>query len=110
MTDEFDRIAGEAWEQAKTPLERMYDVWVGEGNWEPAPPQITYRIYDQAGQPIACHLCGSTDSWVLEGREDAGVTPAFVCDHGTESGVIRKVSSVPANRVGRVEETSRPPE
>lgn len=108
---EFDQIAREAWEQAKTPLERMWDTWVGEGNWEPQPPQTTYRIHDRlTGAPFACHLCGSTDHWTVEGDEIRQIARVFVCDHGIESGLIRKVSSVPAHQVGLVEVTSRPPE
>ena len=44
---DFEKIARDAWERQKTPLERMYDRWVGEGRWEPKPPVITFRIHDR---------------------------------------------------------------
>jgi hypothetical protein len=40
--NDFDDIASQAWEEQKTPLEKMYDIWT-DGQWEPQPPQITYR-------------------------------------------------------------------
>lgn len=107
----FDQIASEAWEDQKSPLERMYDRWIGEGQWEPNPPAVTYRIHDRiTGQPIACHLCGSTDKWVVEGDEVRQVVRVFVCEHEPVSvgrGAIRQVSSVPRAKVGIIEEMNR---
>ena len=110
----FDTIASNAWEQSKSPLEKMYDTWVGEGYWEPTPPGVTYRIYDRlTNQPIPCHLCGSTDDWVVEGDEVRQIARVFVCEHEPISvgrGAIPQVSSVPVRKVGNVEQTSEPPE
>ena len=109
---DFDQIAHEAWEQQKTPLERMYDSWVGDGQWEPAPPTVTFRIYDRVtGKPFACHLCGSTDKWVAEGDEVRQIARVFICEHEPIMAVraaVRQISSVPAHKVGLIEETSRP--
>jgi len=111
MFSPFDGIARESWERSKTPLERMYDQWVGEGEWEPSPPPVTFRIYDSVtGEPIACHLCGSTDRWVVEGDEVRQVARVFVCEHEpvwAGRGMIRQISSVPAHKVGGCEETGR---
>jgi hypothetical protein len=110
--DEFDRLAREAWERQKTPLERMYDRWVGEGRWEPDPPRVTFRIYDRlTGRPIPCHLCGSTEDWVVEGDEVRGIARVFICEHEPIIAIraaVRQLSSVPVRKVGRFEETSRP--
>ena len=109
---DFERIAHEAWESQKSPLERMYDCWVGEGQWEPKPPAVTFRIYDLVtNEPIPCHLCGSTDKWVVEGDEVRQIARVFICEHEPVSlgrGAIRQVSSVPVHKVGYFEETSRP--
>ena len=109
---QFEQIASAAWDRSKSPLERMYDSWVGEGQWEPDPPKVTYRIYDvTTGQPISCHLCGSTDEWVAEGDEVRQIVRVFVCEHEPVSlgrGAIRQVSSVPAHKVSHIDETSRP--
>lgn len=111
---EFEQIAAEAWTLSQTPLERMYDRWVGEGQWEPTPPAITFRIYDRmTGLPIPCHICNSTDKWVAEGDEVRQIVRVFVCEHEPIVAVrvgIRQLSSVPANRVGWVEETGCPQE
>ena len=64
MLDDFDKLASELWEQKKTPLEKMYDSWMGPGNWEPPRPQTRYAIYSwddivwrglqvQSGQPFS---------------------------------------------------------
>lgn len=109
---DFDSIAYTAWESQKTPLERMYDTWVGEGQWEPEPPAVTFRIHDRAtGTPIPCHLCGSTDDWVVEGDEVRQIARVFICEHEPISigrGAIRQLSSVPVDKVSHFEETSRP--
>lgn len=110
--NDFNRIAHQAWENQKTPLERMYDRWVGEGRWEPTPPPVTYRIYDRvSGLPIACHLCDSTEKWVVEGDEVRQIARVFICEHEPIIAVraaVRQISSVPVHKVGRFEETSRP--
>lgn len=114
MLKDFEEVAAAAWDNQKTPLERLYDTWVGEGNWEPGPQQPTYRIYARTtGKPFACHLCGSTDKWVAEGDEIRQVVRVFVCEHEpvcVGRGSIRQVSSVPFHKVGLVEETARPAE
>ncbi len=112
LTSTFDTIAREAWEAQKTPLEKMYDRWVGPGQWEPKPTQVTFRIYDQGtGLPIPCHICDSTDAWVAEGDEVKQVARVFVCEHEPISlgrGSLRQISSVPVDKVGLIEETGRP--
>lgn len=109
---EFDHIAYQAWQNQKSPLERMYDSWVGEGQWEPAPIPTTFRIYDRdSGLPIPCHICDATDKWVVEGDEVRQIARVFVCEHEPVLAVragIRQISSVPVGRVGAFEETSRP--
>jgi hypothetical protein len=111
---DFEKIARDAWERQKTPLERMYDRWVGEGRWEPKPPVITFRIHDRVtGKAIPCHLCGSTEKWVVEGDEVRQLARVFVCEHEPILAIragIRQVSTVTIRKVGRIEETSRPPE
>jgi len=114
LEHEFDQIAFEAWNQAQSPLERMYDHWVGQGAWEPNPPAVTFRIHDAAtGLPIPCHLCNSTDAWVVEGDEVKQIARVFVCEHEpvwAGRGLIRQISTVPVHRVGSFEETGRPRE
>lgn len=109
---EFDQIAHEAWQERKTPLEQMYDSWMGERRWEPVPPSVTYRIHDQVTEkPISCHICDSTDKWVIEGDEVQQIARVFICEHEpvwVGRGMIRQISSVPVHKVGRFEETSRP--
>lgn len=109
---DFEKIASEAWERQKTPLERMYDRWVGEGQWEPKPPTVTFRIYDRVTRrPIPCHLCGSTDKWVVEGDEVRQIARVFICEHEPIQAIraaVRQISSVPVRKVGRFEETSGP--
>jgi hypothetical protein len=112
IEDEFEDLAYEAWKKQKTPLERMYDAWVGEGMWEPTPPSTTFRIYDRvSGRPIPCHICDSTEKWVVEGDEVRQIARVFVCEHEPIFGIrigIRQISSVPVYKVGRFEETGRP--
>lgn len=109
---EFDQIAAEAWMRGRSPLERMYDQWVGPGEWEPKPPAVTFRIHDVAtGSPIPCHICDSTDDWVVEGDEVSQIARVFVCEHEpiwVGRGMIRQISTIPVNRVGRFEETNHP--
>ncbi len=111
MWDEIEKLAHDVWERHKTPLERMYDRWMGEGMWEPGPPPVTFRIYDrETGEPIPCHLCGSTDKWVVEGDEVRRIARVFVCEHEpiwVGRGMIRQISTVPVRRVSHCEETSR---
>ena len=112
--EDFEKIAREAWESQKTPLERMYDRWVGEGRWEPNPPRVTFRIFDRvSGQPIPCHLCGCTDKWVVEGDEVRQIARVFICEHEPIIAIraaVRQISSVPVRQVGQIEETGWPPE
>jgi hypothetical protein len=109
---DFEKIAREAWGRQKTPLERMYDCWVGEGRWEPKPPAVTFRIYDRTtGRPIPCHLCGATDKWIVEGDEVRQIARVFICEHDPILAIraaVRQISSVPVYKVGRFEETGRP--
>jgi hypothetical protein len=112
LDDDFESIAHTAWESQTTPLERMYDRWVGEGQWEPSPPQVKFRIYDRiSGKPIPCHLCQSTDDWVLEGDESRRIARVFICEHEpilAGRAAVRQVSSVPVQRVGHFEQVSGP--
>ena len=114
LEDQFDQIATEAWARSQSPLERMYDQWVGQGNWEPDPPAVTFRIHDAAtGLPIPCHICNSTDDWVVEGDEVNQVARVFVCEHEpvwAGRGMIRQISTIPVAQVSRLEESSRPQE
>lgn len=60
----LDDIAGAAWEQTKTPLDRMYDTW--QPGWEQAemPAEfLTVKLVDQAGRPVTCSACGRDDRW-----------------------------------------------
>ncbi len=112
LEDDFEEIARAAWESQKTPLERMYDCWMGEGQWEPAPPRVTFRIFDRdTGQAIACHLCHSTDDWVVEGDEVRQMARVFICEHEPVMAVraaVRQISSVSVVRVGHFEAVSGP--
>lgn len=114
FTHEFEEIAQEAWTRSQSPLEQMYDRWVGEGAWEPDPPTVTFRIHDAAtNQLIPCHICDSTDHWVVEGDEVKQIARVFVCEHEpvwAGHGMIRQISTVPVHRVGWLEETGRPQE
>ena len=111
---EIEEIAQEAWTRSQSPLEQMYDRWVGDGAWEPEPPAVTFRIHDAAtNQPIPCHICDSTDHWVVEGDEVKQIARVFVCEHEpvwVGHGMIRQISTVPVHRVGWLEETGRPQE
>ncbi len=111
MLEPFERAAQEAWERMKTPLDRMYDRWVGEDAWLSHPSPVTFRIYDHTtGLPIRCHLCQSTEHWVIEGDEVRRIARVFVCEHEpipAGRGLIRQISSVPVHAVDHCEETSR---
>lgn len=123
MLDDFEQIAREAWDK-RSPLEEMYEHWLGEGRWEPARPGATYRIYSNqdiewrghfvlAGHPFPCHLCGSTDRWVPEGDEVRQIVRVFVCEHEPVHivrGGVRRISSVPVRLVASAEETSDYPD
>ena len=108
---EFDQIASAAWEKQKTPLERMYDIWTS-GTWEPDPPQTYYRIWDRHGIAFECDLCENQDRWQLEGLESQRKATVFVCDHGIQicgpQVAIRKIRSIPVERVSRYEKVSEP--
>ena len=121
MLEEFDKLASELWEQSKPPLEKMYDHWMGKGNWEPERLQNRYAIYSMedvqwcghqvlAGRRFPCHLCGEKDRWTIEGDEVTGQIRVFICEHEPISlghGAVRQISSVPAHLVARFEETYR---
>ncbi len=121
MLEEFDEVANELWEKSKPPLEKMYDSWMGEGNWEPDRPQTQYAIYSREdvlwcdhlvllGQPFPCHLCGETDHWTIVGDEVKREILVFICEHEpipVGRGAVRQLSSVPPRLVGRIEETHR---
>ena len=112
LEHDFEKLAYEAWEQHKTPLERMYDHWVGEGRWEPDPPAVTFRIHDRiSGKAIPCHLCGSTEKWVVEGDEVREMARVFICEHEPILAVraaVRQISSVSVRKVGFIEVTGQP--
>jgi hypothetical protein len=121
MLEDFDSYARELWEQKKPPLEKMYDSWMGPGNWEPGWPQTRYAIYSlqdvvwrgnlvRSGQPFPCHLCGAIDHWVIEGDEVSRQIRVFICEHepiAVTRGALRQISSVPVRLVSRIEETYR---
>lgn len=107
---DFDSIASDAWDRSRKPLDRLYDAMLGEGLWEKDPPATTYSIYDSAGQPFACHLCRSTEHWIIEGDEVERVARVFVCEHEPVElglGAIRQISTVPVHKVAWCEETYR---
>lgn len=57
-------------------------------------PAEGVTLYDAAGRPVKCHICGRTDRWQ---RENEAV---WVCDHTREMNLpIRAVSSVRASEV-----------
>lgn len=119
MLDEFDKYIQKIWEEKKTPLEKMYDQWMGPGNWEPQRPQTRFAIYSWqdivwrgiqvlTGQPFPCHLCGETDLWTAEVDDVRQQVRVFVCEHEPISlsrGAMRQISSVPARLVSHIEET-----
>jgi hypothetical protein len=119
MLEEWDDFARDLWERSKTPLERMYDRWVGEGNWEPARPRTSYIVYSHsdivwrdipvlADQPFPCHLCGAIDRWTIEGDEATRMARVFVCEHEPISlgrAGVRQISTVPVHLVSMVEES-----
>lgn len=111
LWEQVDQVASQAWERLKTPLDRMYDHWLGEDQWLSGPPATTFRVYDRrTGQPFGCHLCGSTEKWVVEGDEVRRVARVFVCEHepiAAGVGMIRQISTVPAHAVGYCEITSQ---
>lgn len=112
LEHEFEQIAAAAWTHSQSPLEQMYDRWVGQGEWEPNSPAVTFRIYDVATSlPIPCHICNSTDHWMVEGDEVNQLARVFVCEHEpvwVGRGMLRQISTIPVNQVGWVEETSHP--
>jgi hypothetical protein len=119
MLDELDQFARDLWERSKPPLERMYDRWVGEGNWEPRHPRTSYFIYSRsdivwrdiqvlAGDSFPCHLCGAVDRWTIEGDEASQMARVFVCEHepiGLGRGAVRQISTVPVHLVSKVRES-----
>lgn len=121
LENEVGSILGNIWEQSKTPLEKMWDCWIGEGAWEPENPQSLYQIFGWedirwqglevlAGHRFPCHLCGSKTKWKIEGNEVTRAIRVFVCEHEPISigrGSIRQVSTVPARLVAWFEETYR---
>lgn len=121
MIEDFDNYVRKIWEQKKTPLEKMYDSWVGPGNWEPQRPRTRYAIYSWgdvvwrgchvlSGQPFPCHLCGATDRWTVEVDDVRQRIRVFVCEHEPiymVRGGLRQISSVPVRLVDRFEETYR---
>lgn len=110
----FERAAQEAWENLKTPLDRMYDRWVGEGNWEPTSTPTTFRVYEHTTDlPVRCHICGSTDNWVIEGDEVRRIARVFVCEHepiAAGVGMIRQIATIPVRAVRWCQEISHIPE
>jgi hypothetical protein len=108
--EQVDQVASEAWQRLKTPLDRMYDQWLGEDAWLAGPSPTTFRVYDrETDAPMPCHLCGSTERWVVEGDEVRRIARVFVCEHEpvwAGVGMIRQISTIPARAVGRCEVTS----
>lgn len=105
--DNFDDIASAAWEEAKTPLEKMYDTWVGDQPG-PDPDQVKFIIYSElTGLPYLCCICGHGDQWTVEGDEVRQIARVFICEHEPIMAAggkgIRQLNSVPVNKVGRFE-------
>jgi hypothetical protein len=119
MLEEFDEYIRKIWEEKKTPLEKMYDKWMGEGNWEPRRPRSQFALYSLediiwrgikvvAGERFPCHLCGATDHWTAEVDDAHHRVRVFVCEHepiDIGRGAIRQISSVSPGLISRVEET-----
>jgi hypothetical protein len=65
---------GDIWQETKSALERMYDVWAPGHDAVPGP---MFRLYGPDGQAHRCEICDRDDRWQLE-REEPLV---FVCEH-----------------------------
>lgn len=89
---------------ARTPLERMYDVWMP--GWDDVPGP-RYRLWDNPGLPLECCICGQSDRW----QPDNDECTVFVCEHYPIPGVpIRHLDSATLSNIGRMELVSSPME
>jgi hypothetical protein len=76
--DEIEAYIRQLFQEASTPLEKMYDFWTDE-DWRDGAPLTRHKIWSaETGLPIACHLCGRDDQWTAGGHSKA---PVFVCVH-----------------------------
>ncbi len=77
----FEEIAAEAWTRGQSPLERMYDCWVGEGHGK-KPTPVTFRITRRAtGQPFRVTSATRRTNWVVRGDRSIRLPRVFVCEH-----------------------------
>jgi len=128
MLQEFENVVEELFGK-KPPLEKMYDAWMGEGNWETRPPQTRYEVTActdvewhngemiMAGKKFSCYICGRVDNWHIE-MDEAEMKPrAIVCDGGpatphdptpTAFGFIRTVVTIPLHLVAKAEVVYQP--
>lgn len=73
-----------------SPRERLLlDRW-----WESGAGGQTYRLFDAAGRPRCCPVCGSADRWTPVGAPEHQTADAFRCEHGLPPG-----AGVPATLV-----------
>ncbi len=69
----FEDAFDDAWNDAKTPLERMYDNMMGDA-WREVP--ITeHKLVDRASIPVLCRICERDNRWIKENDR------VYVCEH-----------------------------
>jgi len=112
----FDEEIERIWEDTKPPLDRMYDVWLGEG-WDDPECLKTFEVFAfkdvswrgievLANRPFPCHLCGETKRWtpIFATRGEKRHITAFIHDEHDPiylgHGAIRQVSSISIGLVG----------
>jgi len=101
LLKEMDEHILKEFKKTAPPLELMYDAWYGNEEWREGPPMTPHKIYDKAGMPHICPICGEDNRWVAGGHSRA---PVFVCIHEAihaGRGPIRPVSTVRPNEVGQ---------
>lgn len=62
--------------------------------------ELWHGLYTPQGELFHCHLCQSTDKWILDNEN------VFVCEHEpiwVGRGSIRQISSIATKLVGEVE-------
>jgi hypothetical protein len=108
---EVEALLARRWAETEPPGPNDVQAQLAAANWwvtDAAAP--TYRLFDAAGQPIKCHICGHDHSWTPEGDSERHVVRMFVCEHEPlriGHGFVRQVSTVGLQRVARCEATER---
>jgi hypothetical protein len=103
-----EEIAGRRWAVTAPPARDLQSQLAADHWWATPAPGPIYRLFDAAGQPIRCHLCGRHDHWMPEGDGERQVVRMFVCEHEPlriGHGLVRQVSTVALGRVARCEGT-----